>query len=255
MKKIINFFLKQIPRHHLHRVAHLALRLISPFYRGSAYEDPITGIKYRKMLPYGRVISRPNALAPDSMSLERHRMMWLFMKNRTNFFTENIKFLHLAPEYCFLKIFKKQANLDYVTGDLYSPWADIKMDVHDIPFPDNTFDAIIGNHLLEHVTDDAKVMSEFYRVMKPGGWGIFMVPLDRSLATTYEDPSITDPKERERHFGQDDHVRLYGLDYKQKLEKAGFKVTEEDYAETLGAELTKRYCLVKGDFIYFCQKA
>ena len=132
MKYIISIVTRIIPRHYLHLVSHFFLRLFSLFMRGNKFEDPINGKTYRKLLPYGRINSRDNALAPDSMSLERHRLMWLFMKEKTNFFTDNLRFLHIAPEYCFIPIFKGMKNIDYITGDLISPWADVKMDVHDI---------------------------------------------------------------------------------------------------------------------------
>ena len=169
------------------------------------------------------------------MSLERHRLMWLFLQQRTNFFTEQLRFLHIAPEYCFIKLFKEMKNLDYITGDLISPWADVQMDVHDIPFADNSFDVVICNHVLEHVNDANKVMKEFYRVMKIDGWGIFQVPIDSNNPLTSEDKNITDPKERERLYWQSDHLRLFGLDYGKKLEEAGFKVTESDFINELNA--------------------
>lgn len=230
------------------------MRIFSLFLRGNRFEDPINGKKYRKLLPYGRLKSRENALAPDSMSLERHRLMWLYMKEKTNFFSEKLKFLHIAPEYCFIKLFKGMKNLDYTTGDLISPWADVKMDVHDIPFEENTFDVVICNHVLEHVQDDNRVMREFYRVMKKGGWGIFQVPLDNNNPRTEEDPSVTDPKERERLYGQDDHVRQYGQDYADRLTAAGFSVRADDFVNTLEPDLVERYALPKGELIYFCQK-
>jgi len=254
MRKLIQFFVKHVPRHQLHKIAHLGMIFVSPFYKGNNFEDPINGRTYRKMFSYGRNNPRPNALAPNSMSLERHRLLWLFLRDKTNFTTDKIKLLHLAPEYCFLKKFKKMPNLEVTTADLNSPWADIKMDVHDIPFPENSFDVLLGNHLLEHVADDAQVMKEFFRVMKPGGWGIFQVPMDTSRQKTYEDPSITDPKEREKHFWQEDHVRLYGLDFPDRLRAAGFQVSEEDLTTELRTDLVERYALPKGEIIYWCKK-
>lgn len=254
MNKIISWVTRFVPRHILQRVAHFFLRILSLFYRGNKFEDPITGITYRKLLPYGRIHPRPNALSPDSMSLERHRLIWLYLQQKTNFFSKQHRFLHLAPEYCFLRLFKNQKNLDYVTGDLVSPWAEHHFDVHEIPFEDNSFDVLMANHLLEHVEDDAKVMREFYRVMKPGGWGIFQVPVDYTRTETYEDPSITDPREREIHYWQSDHVRLYGQDYPEKLRAAGFTVVEDDYYAELGEEQAKRFALMREERVYFCKK-
>ena len=129
MKLLISFATRFIPRHYLQKVSHLFLLLIAPFYKGNKFEDPIDGKTYRKFLPYGRLDSRKNALAPHSMSLERHRLIWLYLKNKTNFFADQLRFLHIAPEYCYKARFKKLENIDYVTGDLISPWADVKMDV------------------------------------------------------------------------------------------------------------------------------
>ncbi len=255
MKYIISLATRLIPRHYLQHVSHFFLRFLSLFLRGDNFEDPINGITYKKLLPYGRLTSRENALAPDSMSLERHRLMWLFLQKETDFFINKHKFLHIAPEYCFIKIFKSMKNLEYITGDLVSPWADVKMDVHNIPFADNSFNVVICNHVLEHVRDDKKVMKEFYRVMKPGGWGIFQVPIDTNNKSTQEDKNITDPKERERLYWQHDHLRLYGLDYANKLTEAGFIVTESNFVNELDKKLVSRYALPKDEIIYFCQKS
>jgi len=254
MKFLIAFFSRYIPRHYQQRIAHIILTMLSPFYRGNKFEDPIDGKTYRKLLPYGQLVKRQNALAPLSMSLERHRLIWLYLKSKTDFFTGNKRFLHVAPEYCYLRRFKKLPNLDYVTGDLISPWADVKMDICDIPFGENEFDVAMCNHVFEHVDDDRKAMSEFFRVLKPGGWGIFQVPIDNTKEETFEDNSITDPNEREKLFWQHDHVRLYGKDYGKKLEAVGFKVAESDFISELGVEQASKYALPLGEIIYICHK-
>ena len=254
MKLLISIATRIIPRHYLQHVSHFFLRIFSLFLRGNKFEDPINGKTYRKLLPYGRLNPRENAIAPDSLSLERHRLMWLFLKNKTNFFTDNLKFLHIAPEYCFIKIFKGMKNLDYLTADLISPWADVKMDVHDIPFEENTFDVVICNHVLEHVDDADKVMKEFYRVMKSGGWGIFQVPIDYNNSVTIEDRSVTNPRERESLYWQSDHLRLFGRDYGDKLTAAGFKVTESNFINEIDPKLVERYALDKNEIVYYCQK-
>ncbi len=155
---------------------------------------------------------------------------------------------------CFYKLFKAQKNLTYTTGDYNSPIADVHFDLHKAPFDNDRFDVIFCNHVLEHVEDADQCMRELYRIMKPGGWGIFQVPLDTTRAITYEDKSITDPAQREIHFWQKDHVRLFGLDYKDRLAAAGFKVTVDDFVNTLGPELVDRYRLPAGEMIYFCRK-
>ena len=254
MKKLISFAARFIPRHYLQRFAGFLLKIISWFYRGNKFEDPITGIHYRKLLPYGRIDTRKNALAPDSMSLERHRLLWLFLQQKTDLFTSEHKFLHIAPEFCFKKIFKKLGNINYITGDLISPWADVKMDIMDIPFEDNSFSVIMCNHVLEHVINDKKAMSEFYRVMKPGGWGIFQVPIEYNNKSTLEDPNINTSALREKHYWQKDHLRLYGTDYGNKLKNIGFVVTEDDFVKKLPTELQNKYALPVDEIIYFCQK-
>ncbi len=254
MKYLIRFLLRVVPRHYLHKFAHLGLKCGAWWYRGNRYEDPITGKTYRKLLPYGRIVVRQNALAPHSLSLERHRLFWLFLQQETDFFVKNHQVLHLAPEYCFLKVFRKLSNIEYVTADLCSPWAEFHFDVHQIPFEAASFDVVFANHLLEHVQDDMKVLSEFYRVMKHGGWGIFMVPMNTKSEKTMEDPAITDPKERERLYGQDDHLRLYGLDYQDRLKAAGFKVSRYDVVASLGRSAINRYALDESDKLYLCRK-
>lgn len=255
MKKIYKFLLNNVPRPILIRLSYV-FRLIAPIVlRGNNVTDPIDGKSFKTFLPYGYGNKqRPNALSPSTNSLERHRLLWLYLKNDTDFFDAPKKMLHVAPEQCFYKRFRKQKNLDYTTADIESPLADIKMDIHDIPFDDDTFDVIFCNHVLEHVKDDAQCMRELCRVLKPNGLAIMQVPQDRNRETTYEDPTITDPKERAIHFGQYDHVRWFGLDYPKKLEAARFKVTEVDYSKKIGREEAERYRLPKNETLYVCTK-
>ena len=162
--------------------------------------------------------------------------------------------LHIAPEQCFLKRFKNLKNIDYLTADLNSPIADVKADICDLPFEKNAFDVVFCNHVLEHIEDDKKAMSELYRVLKPGGMGIFQIPQDLDREKTYEDFSITNPDERTKHFGQYDHVRVYGKDYFDRLRAVGFKVKEVNYSEKISSELIEKYCLTKGEILPVCTK-
>lgn len=255
MKRLISFVIRKVPRKYLQLVSKPALKLAGLFLRGNKVTCPIINRSYRKFLPYGRINPRPNALCPDSQSLERHRLLWLYLKDRTNFFEEKLKFLHVAPEQCFMKPFEKQHGDGYITGDIESPLAKVKMDIHEIPFEDNTFDAAMCNHVLEHVDNDIRAMQEIYRVLKPGGWAIMQVPFFSPVpAQTFEDASIQTPEGREKAFGQSDHVRLYGKDYPDRIRQAGFEVTEDDYIHQIPKESIEKYALPKNEIIYFCRK-
>jgi len=183
-------------------------------------------------------------------------MVVIYLKNETSFFSSDkkLKVLHIAPEQCFLKLFKNQQNLDYITCDLESPIADVKADICDLPFENNSFDVIFCNHVLEHIPDDTKAMQELYRVMQTNGFGIFQIPQDLSREKTFEDDTITDPKERAKIFGQYDHVRVYGRDYFNKLRTIGFKVSEESYAKKIAPHLAERYALMKEEILPVCYK-
>jgi SAM-dependent methyltransferase len=228
--------------------------LIAFSLKGKTYTDPIDGKSFRKFLPYGYENPRENVLSPSTLSLERHRLLWLYLKNETDFFTRPIKLLHFAPEQAFYKRFKRLDHITYTTTDLNSPLADVKADICDLPFDDNSFDVILCNHVLEHIPDDTKAIQELYRVMKPGGWGIFQIPQDLKREQTFEDNTITDRKERARIFGQYDHVRIYGRDYFDKLRSVGFSVEEVDYTNTLPKEDVEKYRLAKGEIIPLVKK-
>lgn len=237
----------------MQRLSSLPLKVVGVLYSGSQYECPVCKKGYNKMLPYGRIVSRPNALCPNCLSLERHRLIWLYLSEQTDFFTAPLKMLHVAPEACFIDRFEALPNLDYITADIESPLAKVKMDVHDIPFDENTFDVVFCNHVLEHVTNDIQVLKEFHRVLKPGGWAILQSPIDLALDTTYEDASITTPEEREKHFGQDDHLRMFGKDYGERLKQGGFEVTPHAVTD-LNPGLSRKYALDQTEVLYVCSK-
>jgi SAM-dependent methyltransferase len=252
---MISFALRHIPRKYLQLFSHWVARLLSIFYLGNKVECNVCAHHYRKFLPYGRK-GRSNALCPNCLSLERHRMMWLFLKEQTDFFTAELRVLHIAPELCFIKRFEAIHQDNYITADLESPLAKVKLDVLDMPFEGNSFDVVFCNHVMEHVDDDIKAMSELYRVLKPGGWGIVQVPLFYPLPEkTYEDASITSPKERERAFGQDDHVRLYGKDYIDRLKSVGFEAEEIWVNNDISKEKTIRNALPLDEPIFYVKKA
>ena len=246
--KLFKIILNTIPRPILIKLSYVARPLIAFYLRGNSYTDPIDNRSFRKFLPYGYVHQRQNVLSPSTLSLERHRLLWLYLKNETDFFTTRKKVLHMAPEQCFLNRFKNLKH-EYITADLNSPIADVKADITDLPFEENTFDIIFCNHVLEHIQDDTKAMKELYRVMKKGGMGVFQIPQDLNRETTFEDNSITDKKERAKIFGQYDHVRIYGLDYFTKLRSIGFKVDEVNYSQKISSELSRRYRLMEGELL------
>ena len=254
-KKLFKLVLNIIPRPVLIRLSYVIRPILEFVLKGDKYTDPIDNKSFKTFLPYGYGKQRPNVLSPSTLSLERHRLLWLYLKSNTDFFSTDTnaaqrkKVLHFAPEQCFLKRFRNLKNLDYTTTDLLSPIADIKADICDLPFEDNSYDVILCNHVLEHIPDDTKAMQELFRVMKPGGYGIFQIPQDLNREVTFEDNTITDKAERAKIFGQYDHVRVYGRDYFEKLRSIGFKVKEVDYSASLPEASINKFRLAKGEII------
>lgn len=254
MKKLVKFLINTVPRPYLIWWSKFFSPVLDIYFRGTRFIDPINGKSYRKFLPYGYVRQRENALSPGTLSLERHRLLWLFLKNETIFFKEEIKVLHIAPEQSFYRIFKKQKNITYTTYDLNSPLASIKGDVCNMPFKDNSFDFLLCNHVLEHIEDDKKAMSEIYRVLNINGTAILQVPLNQNSKKTLEDNSITTRKERIEKFGQYDHVRLYGMDYFKRLKKVGFEVEQIKYASNYNKKDIKKFGIIEDEIIPLCKK-
>lgn len=255
MKSLFKLALKLFPRPLLIRLSYWVRPFLAWWYRGNTYTDPIDGKSFRKFLPYGYENSRENVLSPSTLSLERHRLLWLWLKNETKFFSESLKMLHFAPEQAFYKRFRKMKNLTYTTTDLNSPLADIHADICDLPFENESFDVIFCNHVLEHIPNHQKAVQEIFRILKKGGFAVLQVPQDLKLAKTFEDNSITDPKERAKIFGQYDHVRIYGSDYFDFLSSFGFRVEAIDYTQNFSAQEIKKYALAKGEILPVVYKA
>jgi SAM-dependent methyltransferase len=184
--------------------------------------------------------------------LERHRLIFLYLQTRGRLFDYKEKrMLHIAPERQMAALFQSADYIEYLSGDL-SGRAMMTMDITALPLPDDSFDVIYCSHVLEHVPADRQAMAEFYRVLKPGGWALLLVPI--SAEHTIEDLSVTSPEERERLYGQRDHVRRYGPDYVDRLRSAGFTVKVEPFAREMSRDDVQRFGLMEHEDIYLCEK-
>ncbi|WP_153800680.1 class I SAM-dependent methyltransferase [Foetidibacter luteolus] len=255
IKKITPSFLKKQYREYVKR------KQVKP-YKGDKVVCTICHSTFREFGPFG-LVTRQNALCHNCGSLERHRLTWKYLQEKTDFFNPGKKtqLLHFAPEKALYDVFSENENIEYIPCDLFPEYynyngkVDIRtVDITNIPFEDNRFDVVLCNHVLEHIPDDKLAMRELYRVLKKGGWAILQVPIDYNRATTYEDFSIRTPEERLKAFGQSDHVRWYGRDYKDRLAEAGFKVTEDSYVKSFSSGDLFRYGLMASELIYYCKK-
>lgn len=259
-----NKLLKQIFPHQFLKQQKLNVRKI--WFGGEKYHCPVctSNIKLWKPLGYDLPVinekqivggGRRLAMCPVCDSSDRIRLLYLFLKTWTNVYNDNIKLLHIAPEPPLEYIFKQQKNLDYLTADMNPEMVMEKMDITNIQYPENSFDAIVCNHVLEHIPNDQKAMTELYRILKPDGWAILQVPFSKISDKTFEDSKVTSPEDRERIFGQTDHVRIYGKDYNDRLKKAGFEV--EEYKWINDADLdnpNNRLGLNEDEVVFYCQK-
>ena len=260
MKHLIKLILNLIPRPVLQRVAEWIVPLVGLLYVGKGKQCPLCGCQRRKFLPYGYVTSRENALCPNCLSLERHRLLWLWLLRESDIGRGAMalpKMLHIAPEVALMRKFRKMYanNAErYVTADLESPLADMHFDVQQIPLEDESFDCVICNHIMEHVEDDRKALKELYRIMRRGGWGVILSPVELEREKTFEDDTITDRAERTRIFGQYDHRRIYGRDYAERLREAGFEVYDIDYKNELSKAEQELYALPADHLYIVCKE-
>ncbi len=212
-------------------------------HRGDAVRCPCCGGSFAEFI---RHRGRPHAKCPRCGALERHRMLWLYLVERTDLLSAG-SLLHFAPEYAFARRLARLPCLDYVTADLDSPLAMDQVDIMDLPYADGSFGAVLCSHVLEHVEDDRRALREIRRVLRPGGWAILMTPLDARRDTTLEDPAVVTPEDRHRVFGQSDHVRLYGRDFAARVASQGFTVRDDAYLEDLDPRVVERHGMRRDD--------
>jgi SAM-dependent methyltransferase len=259
MRKLVK---KMAPQFLLNWYREYRIRKRLRLYHGDKVSCPICNSQFKEFAPFG-LVSRKNAVCLNCGSLERHRLLWKYLNEKTDLFKtdKKIRLLHFAPEKVFYDIFSMNDNIEYIPCDLdpesytYGGADKVsKVDITDIPFEGGYFDVVLCNHVLEHIPDDALAMSELFRVMKKGAWAILQVPIDYNREITYEDFSITTPEGREKAFGRHDHVRWFGRDYKDRLKRAGFVVNEDDFVKSFSPENLFRFGLMDSELIYYCKK-
>lgn len=224
-------------------------------YRGNVVKCNCCENEFSQFLPYGNV-KRDNAICPRCNSLERNRVLWMYLQKELNIENRHWKILHFAPERTLEKRFKALANLDYFGVDLNPQLADYQVDITDIPYEKNTFDLIICSHVLGHVPDEPKAIQEMKRVLSPNGLAIIMTVIDINNKDTYENPNVKTPAERLEHYGEDDLTRLHGMDFGQRLANEGFNVERLDYRLTFDEAEQRRFGLGSGEreVLYLCKK-
>ena len=217
---------------HMRRIAGTVLPLL---YAGDSVTCPCCDGRFRRFVRR----YRDDALCPRCLSLKRHRLLWLYLRDRGGITSADVSLLHFAPEESLMRRLRGLTRLRYVTADIDpSSIAETQADITDIPFDEASFDVVICSHVLEHVPDDRKALREIHRVLRPGGTAYMMQPVS-SARHTDEDVLVTSEAERRRRFGRKDHVRIYGQDFSQRVRDAGFQVD----VEVLGT-----------DPIYVCRK-
>jgi SAM-dependent methyltransferase len=238
----------------LHQAARRSARkaYVTARYGGLRYLCPCCQTRFRRLAPHGTP-PRPNRACPNCRALERHRLLWLYLSRELNVASRSYRVLHIAPERAIRHRLASAPNLTYVTADLNMPEAAVRAQLDRLPFESACFDVVICSHVLEHVEHDLESMAELHRVLAPTGQALIMVPVNRKLAETFEDPSITDPEARKRAFGHPGHVRYYGADVTARLEECGFHVEPVDYVDRLPPGEAARISARRGELIYVCR--
>ena len=182
------------------------------------------------------------SLCPQCHSTDRERLVYWYITKKSDILnsSKNIRLLHVAPEKSLERILKSFSHIEYISGDL-NPLMnyDIRLDITDMNFEDNFFDVIICSHVLEYIVEDRKAMRELFRVLRPESFAILQVPISKNAKETFEDFTIIAPNEREKYFGQEDHVKIYGKNYKNRLESVGFKLNLYDIKKELNIKEIK----------------
>ena len=197
---------------------------------GSQVLCPWCGGRFRRFRPFG-VQRRPNANCGTCGSRERHRLLWLYLHERTDLYEAPLRVLHFAPEREIQRQLRALPLLDYVSADLFDPSAMSREDITALSFDDSSFDAVLCSHVLEEVPDDRRAMSELYRVLRPGGWALIQSWVAPGRGTTVEDLDLSSPAERQRAFGWQHNVRAYGEDLADRLSQTGFETTADPTRE------------------------
>ena len=251
---IKKFYKQLLPEKKRNNIRQGLLHFVSPVYYGNKYTCNCCNKSFRKFLPKGNV-PRENARCPNCGSLERTRVLHFYLKNETAIFNQQLKVLHFAPEACLFRILSK-LDIEYIDGDINPANATYVIDITNIHYPENHFDLIICSHVLGHVPDEAKAISELKRVLKPGCNALIITLIDPDALKTFEDKTIVSEKERLMSYGEPDLCRLHGRDFAERLQNQGFEVACIDYTQKLPQELVERHRLgdARRELIFKCTK-
>lgn len=208
---------------------------------GSGRTCPVCGFNGRKFLPAGDP-PRPESRCPKCWARERHRLLWFYIENQMDLSNNDLDILYFAPTNPIVDNLR-ESGTNIITTDLVMDKVDVNSDITHLPFCDGTFDLIICSHVLEHIPDDRAAISEMYRVLDYGGEALIMIPKDKNRKQTYEDDSVVSPEDREKEFGQKNHVRWYGKDFHQRLKDAGFDLDVMTYSNELDEEIVEKHGL------------